>query len=231
MGSFGGSGGVGRKKNKSSSLCSRWLIGEGLSLTRRTERGILHAPMAMALVLFTVSGVGILGTLRHWRSLVEHQLRLNRCVGQEALELKRILQSLEISNQEIRRLRAFGLASQGTAQGEVVRQEHLLAQWRLRQHHWLRPGYCGNSDDIRDPLPSLILRRDPPDLLGPNILKELEVPSKETDETGETDEAHDPLVFTIQASHPPRSAAARVKKSRADRKYLGWEAKWVAPKI
>src|SRR5690348_13171722 len=75
-------------------------------LRSNASRGILQIPLLLAILLFSGIGMGVSGYLKQWRILVEHQLRLNRCVGEGALQLRKTLQSLQDSNEVIRELRS-----------------------------------------------------------------------------------------------------------------------------
>jgi hypothetical protein len=59
----------------------------------------------VAVVLLGVSGLGLLGLLRHWRFLVEDQLRLNQRVGSCVLDLQKKIEQVEFLNATIRKLR------------------------------------------------------------------------------------------------------------------------------
>ncbi len=108
--------------------------------------------MAIALVVIAIAGMGIWGVLRHWRFEVALQLRLDRCVGKTAMDLKRSLDAIEGENAEIRRIRMalLALTLEPPAKAalesalliEAGRQEAELALWEGRRLAWLASRGC-----------------------------------------------------------------------------------------
>lgn len=199
--------------------------------------GNTHVLMALILLVFTLGGLGTFGVLRKWRTHVETQLRLNRCVGKAAQEFRDVLESLLQRNREIRQLRVAIQAVQWkpwlipplrTALGAVVlRQEFSLNSWRVRTLQWrLSQGCDGRRKDDASSLPSLNFTREPPDLIGPKPLVWL---------------GGIPGTFTFLLKSAPRAAAAVVQTkgsegeenaeseedSREDEK---WVAIWAIPR-
>ena len=192
-----------------------------------TSRGSLHFPMVLVLTVLLVGGLGFWGVLRKWRWNVEIQLRLNRCVGETAQELRDNLEQVDLGNQTIRALRVSVRVAQGTGQIELVpplleamqvavtAQDLILASWRSRRILWAARGGCGRRGDWAPPLPDLNLSRGIPDLAGPQIVEW---------------SGGNPNEFRIQAHHQPRAAAARVEAKRSSRfGPVAWKISWAVP--
>lgn len=189
------------------------------------SKGILQIPLALALFAIVSGAVGCWGLLRHWRSVAELQLRLDRCVGQTALAFKNTLETLLSSNQKIKTLRASILATQGPSASLSPLQAALIAvvgeqesrrlYWKAQQHLWISNQKCGSSLDIPIPLPSMDWIRDPPDTLGPQPLRWV---------------GPIPEEFHIEISHFPRAAAARIYPLGGSIDLpLHWQAEWAPP--
>jgi hypothetical protein len=185
------------------------------------EAGVLHIPMALVTVLFFVTGMGLWGLLHHWKSLAQTQLRLDRCTGETALELKMKLQTISSANEQMKVLRASEAASpspQATAalqlaiEAEVLRQEKARADWAVDRMSWSAVGGCSSHGDSGSPLPDLSWTREPPDALGPQPLNLDELPK----------------AFRIQLNHQPRASAAEVSSGNPyDR--TSWHCRWIPP--
>ncbi|MEO5968902.1 MAG: hypothetical protein ABIQ95_03170 [Bdellovibrionia bacterium] len=183
-------------------------------------KGGLHVPLLLAVFLISVSGLRIWAFLRNWRFLVETQLRLDRCVGKVAQEFRDSLNSIEISNQRIKKLRiAIEMAQlepgvipplQAVLIAQVTKQELIRAKWDFKRGYWLVSQGCGNSKDIAYPLPAFKFIRNPPDLVGPQALIWEEIMLEK---------------FEFQVSHRPRYAAAIVEGGLDEK----WKATWSAP--
>jgi hypothetical protein len=188
-------------------------------------KGGLHVPLLLAVFLISCSGFRIWGFLRNWRFLVETQFRLDRCVGRVAQEFRDSLNSLEISNQRITKLRAaIQMAElepwlipplQAILMAQVTKQELIRAGWDLKRGHWLISIGCGNPKDTAHPLPGFKFIRNPPDWVGPQALTWEEImPDK----------------FEFQVGHPPRYAAAKVEGGWDEKTGRNqWKAIWSAP--
>src|SRR4051812_19040280 len=83
-------------------------------------RGQVMLPMALALAVLALASFGVWGVLRHWRHLVETQLRLDRCVGETALRLRDTVRRVESSNREMRILRESIAAALLTLNTEAI---------------------------------------------------------------------------------------------------------------
>jgi hypothetical protein len=187
------------------------------------ESGSFHLPMALSLALIMISSVGVLYVLHDWRSLVETQLRLDRCAGEAALELKGIVETLDSTNLQITALRAAAIpasltpatkaASDAAIEAEVVWQDFKRLKWQTSQALWLARIKCGNSRDFPAPLPGLDLTRLPPDNLGQQPL---------TWTHGEPRDLH------IEIRHQSREAAAHVFKGAVNVTST-WTAEWTVP--
>ena len=171
----------------------------------KNQEGVLTIPMALSILIIATSGLTLWGMLRHWKNLAETQLRLDRCAGQTAQELRDTLSSLESSNFRIKGLRiargATAIAPPVSAAleiallAQVAIQEIQRAKWEVTRLRWLTHLRCGSLKDMPSPLPSMKWLRDPPDAIGPNALRW---------------EGEWPKDFQIQVTHYPRAAGARV---------------------
>lgn len=189
----------------------------------RDERGTLQVPMILVILILGATILGTWGFLHHWKNLARLQLRLDRCAGEAALELRDTLNSLDSSNREIDYLRAaistagslnpYARATlQTLLSAEVIRQEITLNKWRVRQAVWITKRGCGGSRDLARPLPSLTLVRDPPDATGPQRLRWAE---------------GKPESFRISVSHSPRHGAAKIKGGSQNAfEFEKWTAQW-----
>jgi hypothetical protein len=194
----------------------------------RDERGVLQVPLLMALFAISIGSFGVWGVLRNWRHLTTLQFRLDRCVGEAALDLRSTLRMIDTSNREIRLIRAGIAGATLTLNAELVpplrlaltaevaRQEFGLAQWTIRRTSWIARLSCGDLSDSPQSLPALEWIRPPPDVIGP---QSLEWPGEQPDK------------FHLQISHSPRHAAARVNRQKGGS--LGsssWFAAWAPPR-
>lgn len=186
----------------------------------KNQDGILTVIFVVALLLISSVGVGIHFYLKRWSALTQTQLRLDRCVGEVSQEFRNHLNEIESRNRWIHRYReallAGGLIPVNKAtltaliEYEVVRQELILGQWKLKLGKWLITQGCSSFGDRAQPLPALNYFRKPPDMFGPNALEWIgKMPSE----------------FLIQVNHSPRATAARISKGKNEK----WKAEWTAP--
>ena len=158
--------------------------------------------------------------------MTHHQLRLNRCVGQVALDFRDRLTKLESLNARIRFLRGSIRVARLVPHliptipalefalfASAAEQDFLLLQWKVTQARWKLPGYCGSLQDRSQPLPALEWTRDGLDDVGPQPLEW----------SGGL-----PRVFSFQSGYLPRAAAARVEKV-SERNSPRWKASWDHP--
>ncbi len=197
---------------------------ETVSLRRLEDQsGSLQLPWAIGLCLIVMAGLGAHGLLRSWRGQVELQYRLDACVAKTTYELRHQLVLLELDNRALKAARlaaAAGIAAppvvaaaQATAQALVLHQETLRASWELQRLAWAAQGACDSRHGDRGPPWSAIpVIRDPPDTLGPGLLR--------------WTEAQGPR-FRLQASHSPRSAVAWIEGDSNDR--TRWKVRWGSP--
>lgn len=207
----------------------------------RSTEGSLSLPLLLAIFTLTMSGFGVWGILRHWRFLVETQLRLNECVGVRSQDFKQTLISLASDNRKIRVLRgAIQLATlrpdlipplEVALNSVVAKQELSRFQWKAKQAQWLLKQGCGHRGDKAYPLPDLQFTRDPPDTTGPQAIHWMgEMPSQ----------------FLIQLSHSPRHAAAVIQRKQQGQENVSlengggfgksfeqvdWTAAWDVPRM
>ena len=204
---------------------------KGTPNSRLGMGGSLQVPLLMAILVVTLSGFGVWGYLRHWRFLVQTQLRLDQCIGKAALEFKDKLNTLIQLNGQMVALRAAVAVAEVSepaavpplklALGILVHQQDgMIALWRLKKLQWLTSRGCGRSD-FPLPLPDFEYLRGPPDSLGPQVLSwRGEMPSS----------------FHFQINHSPRAAAARVRRSSNEESVEAfivsghWNAVWSAPR-
>jgi len=198
--------------------------------SRGTPKGI-QGSVQFALVMVVL--VMVLGGFGIWGIQVEHQLRLNRCVGKAAHRLRDTLVDLESSNQRMRELRVSIAAAMGefpaavpplkiALQGVAKVQDMRLWAWKAHQGQWLLTWGCGNIRDRPLPLPSLKHYRSPPDILGP---PPLEWPGLM------------PKTFFIQVSYKNRHSAAHVQIEPSGKGgfyetitgHQKWKASWTSP--
>lgn len=195
------------------------------------EEGFFHYPMAIALVAVVIAETGMWGILHQWRKNVEQQFRLNECVAKAALKFKESLEDIDSTNFQISGIRysiaaAALLAPEALAslkialKTEILRQEAILATWKLQEVKWVSQYACGKmGGDILTPLPRLNFRRDPPDLIGENGLSWIGV---------------QPSEFKISARHKSRKAGAKIYGNRnnnqSPKSFISksWTAEWWA---
>jgi hypothetical protein len=197
----------------------------------RDDRGSLTLPLALMLVAGTFMSFGTWGLMRRWRHLTELQDRLDRCVGETALELRGSLTRIEDANRRMAELRAAqaiaaasGLAGETLAALEVQAslQDLELLRWKARQARWLAERGCDRVQDLPVPLPEMGWFRPPPDPLGPQPLRW---------------QPGVPRDLKIGLFHSPRAAAARVSADGAAMPGLRiggfgserWKAAWTVP--
>jgi hypothetical protein len=170
--------------------------------------------MLLALFCAALAGFGIWGTLRHWRHVTETQLRLDRCVGQSAQELKTTLVRLDFTNRRIKELRIAIIPAPPPLQIPLCAslelaagfQEYLLLKWKAKQVLWMAHRGCLEFSDLAPPLPSIGMVRGVRDEIGSQPLR--------------WPEGHPPE-FKIRLKHHPRFSAASVKETANE-----WKANW-----
>ena len=188
------------------------------------DEGALSVLLLLLLLATTFLGTGSWGLMRHWRHLMELQLRLDRCVGHTALELKRVLGRIETSNRRLRLWRAaqaatiLAAAPPGQLRGlmglEVARQDLERLGWQARQIRWITSRGCDGLSDLPIPLPTMEWVRPPPDVLGPQPL---------------VWERSEGVRLKLELAHVPRAAAALVQRDGGGIKGGFWKAAWSAP--
>lgn len=193
----------------------------GVSKTRagvpvKSERGSLHAPLALIVALVAVFGLGLIGLQKSWKKLARSQIELDECVGSVALEFRDLMRSIEGSNLRIEATRLALIpatllpparaALQVALNAQVLEQETRRLGWEATRANWLVGRRCKARGEIPYPLPGFPWTRDPPDPLGARPLRWSGEPTK---------------VFFFIAIKPPRAAAAGVFHA------LGiWSALW-----
>jgi hypothetical protein len=179
------------------------------------DQGVLHLPMAVFSMFAVLIGLSLWGLLHHWKDLMDTQIRLDRCTGEVALDLKSKIATVESANRQITFLRASIEAAHAAAPVtwgasetpipalqaaivlEVARQEFQRLSWIKRQVTWIASG-CGAKGDIPIPLPFLSWERDPPDMIGEQSLDLDSLPKQ----------------YRIEAMHLPRKSAALVERTK-----------------
>ncbi|HLD98802.1 MAG TPA: hypothetical protein VJB59_01000 [Bdellovibrionota bacterium] len=201
------------------------LISEASRPYRLGERGSLHVPLLIATLLLSTTGFGIWGVMRSWQNIMKLQLRLDRCVGEAALEFRDRLKLIESANTRIKALRiALAAATikpilkpplKVALTIEVARQDYQIARWKFKQADWLLKRGCGKPGDFARPLPAFQYTRFPPDPIGQQPLSW----------PGEY-----PNVFRFQAAHLPRVSAAQVYSPQKGGNFNGkFSAHWATP--
>jgi hypothetical protein len=185
------------------------------------EDGILHIPMLMMTTIFVVTSLALWGILHHWKNLVDTQLRLDRCTGEVALNLKSKLQTIAAANRQITALRLteamnrdprIDAVLQASIAAEALRQEGIRLDWKIHQVGWAGKMGCAERGDHSDPLPSLSWTRELPDELGQRPLNMNDFPSS----------------YRIQVAHLPRASAAEVSLGDSNEE-TSWHAEWAPP--
>jgi hypothetical protein len=184
------------------------------------RQGFLQVSLALVMGIAMITGLSLWVLLHQWKGLVDTQLRLDKCTGQVALDLKSDLGKLKTTNNGILALRA-SIASAMVAPGaeEVVpplqvalhlvymSQEAIRAKWDLKDVQWVAKGGCGLGKDVALPFTPLSWKRPPPDNLGENQIDLESLPDE----------------FRFEVYHLPRKAAAVVERSEEDE---NWKAHW-----
>ena len=185
------------------------------------SRGSLHVALLLALVVISSASFGVWGLLRHWRHIAELQLRLDRCVGETALDLKKTLVRIEKENLGIRALRVAVIAAAAVGQaGEarallevaVLFQDMERVTWKAKQLKWLALRGCGQAGDLPRPLPTMNWERPPEDAIGAQALSW---------------EPGAPRMMRVEVAHLPRAAAAEVS-GESNEIRSEWKAKWAS---
>lgn len=199
------------------------------SLESMEHRGSISLPCAALVLIICLGAFGTWGLLRRWRGLMELQLRLDRCVGAKALQLRTVIRQADASNERMRWERRIapaeavaardgGAAAKAAILAEFTLQEGFATAWKATQIQWLARDGCGASGDRALPLPGLEWSRKPADEWGPQPF-----------EWSRSE-------FRISAFHSPRAAGARVRHFEArgegdvtHGKTDGWRALWARP--
>jgi hypothetical protein len=186
------------------------------------REGALSIPLMLLLSSAVFASLGTWGLLRHWRHLVEDQLRLDHCVAEKAVELKDLLGKANASNQrmiKIRQAAAPAAAAPGALSAiqaelnlEVALQEALRIKWETERIKWFLPGACGDRDDVTLSMPGLDWRRDPPDAIGPQPYHWSTSSPR----------------FYLEIQDQRRAAAAQVAQKTGGT-HDNWKARWQVP--
>ncbi|MEK6579609.1 MAG: hypothetical protein AABZ55_10320 [Bdellovibrionota bacterium] len=185
----------------------------------KNEKGLLAIPMSLILIALWCGLVGATVLMRAWRKEAESQLRLDRCVAQTSLRLKRSLNQLENINRHIRAIRMALVAAtlapeavpalKSALRAEVAAQELLLLKWRSEQTAWIVKRGCDFRKDIPNPISNLAYRRPLPDLVGEQSLF-----------WGSENET-----LKVQLNTLHLSSAAEIKRSPIEK---NWRSKFIA---
>jgi hypothetical protein len=168
-------------------------------------------------LVLVFSFLSVLSLAVLWRAQVTTQRRLDRCVQQTAIQLKKIQNGIETSNLRIeleRKAIAVAMAVapetlpalQMTLNAEVLFQEAQLRLWNLKQVEWISKRGCDGKSDYFFPLPSLSWTRGLPDTIGAQPLEWLGRNQKK---------------LSIRLWKPPRRSSAAVEKAKK------WGARYV----
>ncbi len=139
----------------------------------------MHVPMALVVMALMFLAFGVWSGLRTHRLRVETQLRMDRCVKTKAVKLREMLGLIGETNDAISAMRrgmiplsiiGLGEVDEMGMQGLVMYQDLLLKAWELEQLLWRVNRGCDRAGDEPFALPTLKLRRDPDDFLGPQTL-------------------------------------------------------------
>jgi hypothetical protein len=188
----------------------------------KDERGFLQVPLALLMGIAVITGLSLWVLLHQWKGLVDTQLRLDKCTGEIALNLKSDLGKLSTTNDVILALRT-SIASAMLAPGaqEAVpplqislhlvyaAQEAIRVKWDLKAVQWATTGGCGVGKDVALPFAPLSWDRPPPDTIGENQIDLESIPDE----------------FRFEVYHLPRKAAAVVERNEDD----DWKAHWSMP--
>ncbi len=139
----------------------------------KDQSGLLHLPMAIALILVTLFTVGTLGLLIRWHHLAKTQMTLDRRVGAQARKLKALQKQIEFTNRIITADRAAIVTAVAAPQllpalkealtAEAMVQDGLLLRWKAEQARW----FVRWAPSI---LPDAGWSRPPPDVIGEQAL-------------------------------------------------------------
>ncbi|MBU6376049.1 MAG: hypothetical protein KGQ59_08645 [Bdellovibrionales bacterium] len=145
------------------------------------DLGILHVPLALTLGIIATCSLSLLIMGSSWTRSVKAQLQLDRCTGKTALELRQRLETLEITNQEIKLLRTAAQAAliagnltvletlKKSSTALASQQETQLLGWKKTQGQWWTQPEC-HKGKILLPLPEISYVRPPDDIFGPSPL-------------------------------------------------------------
>jgi hypothetical protein len=174
------------------------------------RQGFLHVSLALVMGIAVVTGFSLWVLLHQWKGLVDTQLRLDKCAGQIALDMKSDLGKLESTNEAILPLRASiatAMATPGAQETVPPLQVALHLIYMAQEVQWVATGGCGLGKDIALPLTPLSWERPPPDALGENQIDLESIPDE----------------FRFEVYHLPRKAAAVVERNEEDE---NWKAHW-----
>lgn len=150
---------------------------------RSAEAGSVAVPLILLGAVLASAAFGALGYAAIWRSKVNLQLRLDRCVEDVARELVAIQNAIEAGNLRMKAERAAAAAAAVPTMGasieqarpvleaEVALQEAQRARWLLRQGKWIASRGCDGKSDAFWPLPNLRWSRKAADAVGPQPLE------------------------------------------------------------
>lgn len=179
------------------------------------NRGNLTLAMACILAVHLACGMGLWKAIREHRAQVGLQLKMDRCLGQEAQSLRDTLNQVEAWNGRIRALRLSIAAATVRPElrppltaalwASVRAQDVILTAWSARRAQALVPESCGISGWFRMPPPVLDYRRPPPDPMGPQALYWPDQPTE----------------FQMEGHTLHRRSDARVSRNAQK-----WEAHW-----
>jgi hypothetical protein len=197
------------------------------------DSGALGIFLAFFIVVMAIGGFGVWGLMHRWSQAMALQLRLDRCVGEKAREMRILLRIAEASNFQMKALRVGevaefifdgGAGSKAALTAELAVQEALLIKWNIARGAWVLRA-CGERGDGGPPLPAMSWNREPPDELGPQPFT-----------WSNMDRLH------FQAKNGPRVSAAELNQTRAGSgvkdvvlyggPLLGknWNAVWAEPR-
>jgi hypothetical protein len=181
--------------------CSR--TNAGLS-----NSGFLAVPLGLALASAAIFAFASWMMMRQWRSQVETQFRLDRCVARQARSFSKTLRDLERDDKRIKLIRLALISSplagpfagqtaevlKVLLQATAIRQNIAITVWNTKRATWIVRRGCDGKRDIPFPLPAIPAQRPPDDLLGPQAL------NWEEQET-----------YRIELYHRPRRSAAMIE--------------------
>lgn len=154
-----------------------------LAADRPAEAGSVGVPLLLLGAVIGTAAFSALGYATLWRSKVNLQLRLDRCVESVARELVQVQTAIEDGNLRIKAERAAAAAAAVPSMGasieearpvleaEAALQEVQRGRWLLRQAKWIAARGCDGKSDAFWPLPNLRWSRKAADAVGPRPLE------------------------------------------------------------